>query len=76
MKDSNGQNRRNTRKRPAEDGSDDSLAELLSSYTPKQRETFLKGFRILARVAIRAHMERQAAESRTAAHDGGGDEEG
>ena len=31
----------------------------MPSYTPKQRETFLKGFRILANVAIRAHMKRQ-----------------
>ena len=36
----------------------------LAGYTPEQRETFLKGFRILADVAIRAHMGRQASSSR------------
>ena len=41
---------------------------LLPSYTPKQRETLFKGFRILARVAARAHMERQSP--RTASDDG------
>ncbi len=35
----------------------------LEGYTPEQRETFLKGFRILADVAIRAHMGRQAVPS-------------
>ena len=47
---------------------------LMSSYTPKQRETFLKGFRILAKVAVRAHMERQALGSKTAPDDGGEEE--
>ena len=37
----------------------------LAGYTPDQRETFLKGFRILADVAIRAHIGRQAAASPT-----------
>ena len=58
MRDANEQNER---KRRDEDESppDDPLA----GYTPKQRETFLKGFRILADVAIRAHIERQAPAS-------------
>ena len=38
---------------------EDSLADLMPSYAPKQRETVLKGFRILAEVAVRAHMRRQ-----------------
>ena len=46
--------------RPGEDGPDDSLDALLSSYTPRQREKVLKGLRILARVAIRSYMEEQA----------------
>ena len=46
----------------------------MSSYTPKQREVFLNGFRILARVAIRVHMERQALASKTAPDDGGEEE--
>ena len=58
MKDANGQNERKRRDQD-ESASDDPLA----GYTPKQRETFLKGFRILADVAIRAHMERQALPS-------------
>ena len=73
MKDSKRENEHNRRERP--DG-DEPLTELLSSYTPKQRETFLKGFRILAKVAVRAHMKRQEAGSGTALDDGGGEEEG
>ena len=46
--------------RPGEDGHDDSLDALLSSYTPRQREKVLKGLRILARVAIRSYMEEEA----------------
>ena len=59
------------RKRPGEDGPDDSLDALLSSYTPRQREKVLKGLRILARVAIRSYMEEEAAR----AQDDTGDEE-
>ncbi len=59
------------RKKPGEDGSDDSLDALLSSYTPRQREKVLKGLRILARVAIRSYMEEEAARSQ----DENGDEE-
>ena len=73
MKDSKRENEHNRREKP--DG-DETLTELLSSYTPKQRETFLKGFRILAKVAVRAHMKRQEAGSGTALDDGGGEEEG
>ena len=69
MKDSKRENEHNRREKP--DG-DETLTELLSSYTPKQRETFLKGFRILAKVAVRAHMKRQEAGSGTALDDGGG----
>ncbi len=46
--------------RPGEDGPDDSLDALLSSYTPRQREKVLNGLRILARVAIRSYMEEEA----------------
>ena len=55
MKDNNGKRRR---KRP-----DDSLDELLSSYTPREREKVLRGLRVLARVAIRSFMEDEAARS-------------
>ena len=33
----------------------------MASYTPQQRRVILKGMRILARVAVRAHMRRQAS---------------
>ena len=60
MRENEGKRRR---KRPGEDGPDDSLDELLSSYTPKQREKVLRGLRVLARVAIRSYMEDEAARS-------------
>ena len=60
MRENEGKRRR---RRPGEDGPDDSLDALLSSYTPKQREKVLKGLRILARVAIRSYMEDEAARS-------------
>ena len=47
-------------------------AELIAGYTPKQREAYLRGLRILAKVAVRAHMRRKAAEFETA-QDGGGE---
>ena len=59
MKDTTGKNEHNRRRKPRGDAPDDSLADLMPSYTPKQRETVLKGFRILAEVAVRAHMRRQ-----------------
>ncbi len=70
MRDSEGKKRR--RERPGEDGSDDSLDALLSSYTPRQREKVLKGLRVLARVAIRSYMEEEAARSQD---ENGGEEE-
>ena len=74
MKDDTGQNQHKRRKKP--DG-DETLDELLAGYTPKQRETFLKGFRILADVAVRAHIERQApASSGEDAEPGLNEEEG
>ena len=65
MKDTTGQNEQDGRRRPGEDGRDDSLDALLPSYTPKQRRTILKGLRILARTALRAHMERRWPGSTT-----------
>ncbi len=60
----NEENRRNRTDR------DETLAELMAGYTPKQRETLLKGLRILADVAIRAHIQRQAPVCRDASdHD-------
>ena len=74
MKDATGQNEHSNRQGSAGDVPDETLTDLLSSYTPKQRETFLKGFRILAKVAVRAHMKRQEAGSDAAPN--GGREEG
>ena len=59
MKDTHRQNEQDRSRRPGEDGTATSPDALLSSYTPKQRKTVLKGLRILARVALRAHMERR-----------------
>ena len=70
MRENEGKRRR---KRPGEDGPDDSLDALLSSYTPKQREKVLKGLRVLARVAIRSYMEDEAARSQD---EDGSEEEG
>ena len=65
MREKEGKRRR---KRP-----DDSLDELLSSYTPKQREKVLRGLRVLARVAVRSFMEDEAARSQD---ENGSEEEG
>ena len=53
----------------------ESVDELLSSYAPRQREKVLKGLRILARVAIRSHMKRQAETDAGGPAAGGGQEE-
>ena len=70
MRENEGKRRR---KRPGEDGPDDSLDALLSSYTPREREKVLRGLRVLARVAIRSFMEDEAARSQA---DNDGEEEG
>ena len=69
MKDSTEQNELNKRERP--DG-DETLAELMSSYTPEQRRLILKGLRIWARVAIRSYMREHGAGSLI---EDGGEEE-
>ena len=69
MRENEGKRRR---KRPGE-RPDDSLDELLSSYTPKQREKVLRGLRVLARVAVRSFMEDEAARSQD---ENGSEEEG
>ena len=60
MKETTGHDDDNQPRGPAGEVPHESLDELLSSYAPKQREKVLKGLRILARVAIRTHMKRQA----------------
>ena len=74
MKHTRGKNQRKRRERPDED---ESLAELMSTYTPEQRQAIRKGLRILAKVAVRAHMRRQAAatsEPEAQPEDGGEEE--
>ena len=75
MKDTTGHNEHDRRRRTAGEVPDESLAELLSSYTPKQRNAFIKGFRILANVAIRAHMKRQAGADAGDPAENGAEEE-
>ena len=53
----------------------ESVDELLPSYTPRQREKVLTGLRILARVAVRTHMKRQAEADAGGPAAGGGREE-
>ena len=70
MKETTGYDDNNQPRGPAGEVPHESLDELLSSYAPKQREKVLKGLRILARVAIRTHMKRQAdADSGDRAQD-------
>ena len=70
MKDSKREKRHNGRERP--DG-DEALTELMAGYTPRQRETFRKGVRIWAKVAIRSYMRKREAEFPT---ENRGEEEG
>ena len=61
MKDTTGHNQSNGEERTGKDASQD---RFMSSYTPEQRRVIRQGLRILARVAVRAHMRRQAARDR------------
>ncbi len=36
------------------------MEELMAPYAPKQREAYIRGLTILAKVAIRAQMKRQS----------------
>ena len=65
MKDTNGKNEYDRRQRPGESAQEAALAELMPSHTPQQHKTIMKGLRILARVALRAHMERRWPGSTT-----------
>ena len=74
MEDSKRPNRRGRGKRADGDGRDESTAGLYASYTPKQREAYLRGLRLLAKFAVRAHMRRYMPELETA-QDGAEEEE-
>ncbi len=62
------------REGPGRDPRDESLDELMSGYTPKQREALMSGLRILASVVVRAHTERRGPGSRTEPDRDGEDE--
>lgn len=72
MKETNRQNSRNRqKKRPERDASGPHSDSPMESYTPAQLRTIRKGMRILAKVAIRAHMRRRARRPET--ERGGGE---
>ena len=70
MKDNTTHDQHDRRQKPAEDGGEPSLDRPMESYTPAQRRMIRKGLRVLARVAIRSHMRRQAAPSQDSPDDG------
>ena len=53
-----------------EDVSDVAQDRPTASYTPQQRRMIRKGLRVLAKVAIRSHMRRNAAQSQDSPDDG------
>ena len=58
-----------TRENPpdsAGDKRDASRDSPLAAYTPQQRKTIIKGWSILARVAIRSYMREQAEQNQDA----------
>ena len=48
----------------------ESPSEQIAGYTPEQREAYLRGLRILAKFAVRAHIKQKAAELETAQDEG------
>ena len=71
MEDGKEKSRSGRRRRPDGDSGGETQAEL---YSPEQREALLAGLRVLAKVAVRAHMGRDTAEH-AAEQDGGNGEE-
>ena len=61
-----------TRENPPDSAGDKRDAPL-AAYTPQQRKTIIKGWRILARVAIRSYMREQAEQNQDARDVGGED---
>ena len=59
----------NGRKRRTKQELEEALEQSMPSFSPEDRNTVLKGMRILARVAIRAYMEKQTDGSGAAAND-------
>ena len=69
MRDSNGQEKPTGKGRDG-DQPEESLSDLMARYTPKQRETFQRGLRIWARVAVRSYIRRREAGYEVAQADG------
>ena len=70
MRDSNGQEKPTGQGRDG-DQPEDSPSDLMAEYTPRQRETFQRGLRIWARVAVRSYIRRKEAESQISLAEGG-----
>ena len=66
MKDSEKRKKRSRGKKAEANGRNESQSELIAGYTPEQREAYLRGLRILAKFAVRAHIKQKAAELETA----------
>ena len=66
MKENDSRSKRSGGKKAEANGRDASPSELTAGYTPEQREAYLRGLRILAKFAVRAHMKQKAAELKTA----------
>ena len=60
MEDSKKHKRRARGMKAEAKGLEETLAEPMAGYTPEQREILRNGHRLLARLAIRAHMRRQS----------------
>ena len=56
---------------PGENDPDSPQSQPMAFYSAEQRRRFRKGLRILARVAVRARMRREAALNGTAVDDDG-----
>ena len=70
MRDSNGQEKPTGKGRDG-DRPKEVSSELMAGYTPKQRETFQRGLRIWARVAVCSYIRKQEAAAHVAQAEGG-----
>ena len=73
MKENDSRKKRISGKKAEENGRDESQSELVAGYTPEQLEAYLRGLRIFANFAVRAHMKQKAAVLETT-QDGGKEE--
>ena len=70
MKENDGRKRRGRGTKAEANGRGESQSEVIAGYTPEQREAYLRGLRILAKFAVRAHIKQKAAELETAQDEG------